>query len=221
MNKIQKIDTFVFDLDGTLIDSGPDITAAINRFLSKQNFPLVNVDTVEKYLGDGPLALVSGVLSSLNARVDDGFLKKACNTYLAYYSENPVSHTEFFPYVKDDLETLKNIGFHLAICTNKTQSMAEKVLGGLGISHLFDVVVGADSVENCKPDGGHLLAVLSAMGVKKEQSLYIGDTMVDVKTAQNAGVDMRLVEWGGGNEIKNPIYKRIDRLLCLKDVNEK
>ncbi|MDX3924511.1 MAG: phosphoglycolate phosphatase [Shinella sp.] len=206
------IRAIVFDLDGTLIDSAPDIAAAVNRFLTDQGWRALETNYVERFIGDGPRSLLFRILEEQGLPTDDAFVDHAKTAYLRNYAEAPATHTRFFSHVVEDLHLLRSAGFRLGICTNKPHELTWTVLRILGIAELFDVAIGADAVEKRKPDAAHLLAVVKAMGLEKDEIAYVGDTDVDSTCARNAGVRFFVVSWGGGMHVKDENATRISRL---------
>ncbi|OAN71729.1 phosphoglycolate phosphatase, bacterial [Rhodobacteraceae bacterium EhC02] len=191
----------IFDLDGTLIDSAPDIAAGVNKYLSDNGWPTLDVATIEAFIGHGPRRLILDVFAHIGHPDDDASVDRAHQAYLANYRESPAARTVFFPDVRADLELLAKSGLRLGICTNKPDEMTGRVLAALGIAHLFEAAIGADAVPDCKPHPGHLQAVAARMGLANGDYIYVGDTVVDQATAQAAGVPFYVVPWGGGRDV--------------------
>jgi phosphoglycolate phosphatase len=205
----------IFDLDGTLIDSAPDIAASVNRYLSDTGWNTLDVTTIEAFIGYGPRRLILDIFAHIGHPDDDASVDRAHQAYLANYRENPAAKTVFFPNVRADLERLVESGLRLGICTNKPDEMTGRVLTALGIAHLFKAAIGADAVPDCKPNPGHLQAVAARMGLADGEYVYVGDTVVDQATAEAAGVPFYVVPWGGGADVDvAPIY----RLRGLSDL---
>ena len=209
---------YIFDLDGTLIDSAPDITEALNVGFIQNNWPILQSSYVEKFLGNGPRRLITDILDELVIEYDDSAIETMLTCYQQAYMANPASHTRIFPYVREDLEALKSAGIKLGICTNKTHAITAKVLQQLGLSDLFDIALGADAVPACKPDPKHLLAVAKAMNLASGQWAYIGDTTIDQQTAIGADVPFFVVPWGGGPSVNVSSKQRLSRLADLLEV---
>lgn len=188
----------VFDLDGTLIDSVPDIAEAVNRMLADIGPARLSAASVERLIGNGARVLMEGVFAELGVSADDRLLERALQSYLAFYEAAPAVKTKLFPQVREDLMMLHDGGLRLGICTNKTHHLAQRVLRELGLERRFEVVLGADAVSNRKPHPGHLLAVISAMRLQASEVLYVGDTDIDQRCARDAGVRFCAVDWGGG-----------------------
>ncbi len=205
----------VFDLDGTLIDSAPDIAAAVNKVLDRHGWPRQSVAFVEKFIGFGPRRLLLDLFVALGLPHDDGTVDGAVREYLENYNLEPAERTLFYPHVREDLAALHGAGVRLGICTNKPQQLSLKVLDILGVAALFDVVVGADAAPVCKPHPSHLLAVAEQMGLNGCAWAYVGDTKVDQATADAAGVPFYAVSWGCGGQLAVAPERRLDRLIDL------
>ncbi|MFW1801036.1 HAD family hydrolase [Acinetobacter nematophilus] len=209
---------YIFDLDGTLIDSAPDIAEALNVGFAQNQWPKLKSSDVEKFLGNGPRRLITDILDELKIKYDDSSIQRMLSSYQQAYMANPAGHTRIFPYVREDLEALKSAGIKLGICTNKTHAITAKVLQELGLSDLFDIALGADVVSACKPDPKHLLAVAEAMNLTSGDWAYIGDTVIDQQTAIGADVPFFVVPWGGGSDVDVPPKQRLNRLADLLKV---
>ncbi|WP_029076541.1 HAD family hydrolase [Kaistia adipata] len=205
----------IFDLDGTLIDSAPDIAAAVNAYLAAQGWPTQETAFVERFIGNGPRRLLLDMFVELGLPSDDATVTAAHAAYLANYAEAPARLTKFYPHVREDLAALRDAGFRLGICTNKPHELTLRILGLLGIAPLFDAVLGADAVPACKPDPGHLLAVARQMGLAEGDWAYVGDTTVDQATAVGAGAPFFVVPWGGGSLVPAAPEQRLTRLADL------
>ncbi|MCY6379782.1 HAD-IA family hydrolase [Hoeflea prorocentri] len=207
----------VFDLDGTLIDSAPDITAAVNRVMADLKQPHLSVDYVERFIGDGSRSMLSRIFKDHGMHLADVELGKRLSDYMEYYAQAPAACTRFFDHVHEDIRALHSKGIKLGVCTNKPHRLTGLVLEHLGISSFFTSALGADaeSVTKRKPDPAHLLAVIEGMNETADNTVYVGDTEVDRATAQNAGVPFYLVKWGGGRFLDSNGDTKIDRLADL------
>lgn len=209
----------IFDLDGTLIDSAPDIAAAVNRYLTEAGWPAQDTKFVEQFIGYGSRKLLFDIFARIGHPTDEASLAAAQTAYLENYSEAPATHTRFFAHVREDLKTLAETGLRLGICTNKPHDLTGRVLEALRLSHLFDAAIGADAVPACKPDPGHLLAVAERMSLPVGSWVYVGDTVVDQNTARAANVPFYSVPWGGGSGLDVAEGLRLTRLSDLLAIN--
>lgn len=205
----------IFDLDGTLIDSAPDIAAALNVGFHGNGWPQLDPRYVERFIGNGPRRLITDILDDQDIPYDDAAVERAFQGYLHAYLDNPAGRTRFFDHVPEDLAALRAAGLRLGICTNKNHAVTGKVLEQLGLAHLFDAAVGADAVPACKPDARHLMAVAEAMELQPGTWVYVGDTTVDQATARAAAVPFYTVPWGGGAGLEVDVGHRLTRLADL------
>ncbi|RWR15431.1 HAD family hydrolase [Paenirhodobacter populi] len=205
----------IFDLDGTLIDSAPDIAAALNAGFARNGWPELDPAYVERFIGNGPHRLIRDILDDKGIAHDEAAVARAFDGYLRAYLDDPAGRTRFFDHVREDLGALHAAGVRLGICTNKNHAVTGKVLSQLGLDGLFEAAIGADAVPACKPDPGHLRAVAAAMDLTPGTWAYVGDTRVDQATAAAAGVPFYVVPWGGGAEVAVPAGHRLTRLADL------
>ena len=207
--------SIVFDLDGTLIDSTPDIAAALNRVMQELNQNPLSVEYVEPFIGDGSKSMLRRIFQENHIDSSDTFVESQLVKYIQYYQEEPVSKTKFYPFVKEDLNYFHAAKIKLGICTNKPHALTKLVVNSLGIAHLFDAILGADAVKNRKPHPDHLRDVIGAMGKTPEHILYVGDAEIDRTCAHAAGVPFFLVRWGTSDKIPTEDDVSISRLLDL------
>lgn len=184
----------VFDLDGTLVDSAPDVAAALNTALAEQGLGAITVDQTRALLGGGARAHVAGALKLVGA--GEAASDQVSATYIDAYTRAPAARTTVHADAREALLRLRQDGLKIGVCTNKSTALARYVLAGTGLAELVDVVLGIDSVPVCKPDPGHLRAVLDQLGVTADEAVYVGDTDIDARTAQRLGVAYRHVAWG-------------------------
>ncbi len=191
----------VFDLDGTLVDSAPDITDAINLMLASHDIAPQRVDFVERFIGEGSFGLVHKLYKGLGMSLDPGRVAADVERYLSFYRLQPVRLSTVFADALVAIPALHAAGLKLGICTNKAQLLAESVLRHFDLHRYFCAIVGGDALEVRKPDPGHLLETLDRMAVAPTQALFIGDTNIDAECACRAGVRYRIVDWGTGKHV--------------------
>ncbi len=206
---------FVFDLDGTLIDSAPDIAAGLNVAFRHKGWPECEARYVERFTGNGPMALIRDILADRGITATDAEVAEAHDGYLAAYQREPAARTQFYPHVREDLAALRAAGIRLGICTNKTHAITAQVLRTLKLDSTFEVAVGADAVPACKPDPGHLRAAADAMRLASGTWAYVGDTGVDRATAEAAEVPFFVVPWGNGPRVPVADGQRLTRIADL------
>jgi phosphoglycolate phosphatase len=184
----------VFDLDGTLIDSAPDMHRAVNLMLADLGCPPLSLPEIRSMVGDGASALIARALAARQCvNADPG---KALAEFLEYYEAEPTSATRTFQGVPETLERLQAAGLTLALCTNKPTRLTSMILERLEIARFFARVVAGDSLPFRKPDPRALLEVVDGFGVGKGATLMVGDSEVDAATANAASVPFVLMTYG-------------------------
>ncbi|RGE20502.1 HAD family hydrolase [Leucobacter sp. wl10] len=188
--------SIVFDLDGTLVDSSPDIAAALNTAFAPLAVRELTASEVLAMLGGGPRALVQQAIDAVGRSADRRRLDGLVEAYTAAYRAHPVDRTTFFADAADVLPQFAARGLKLGVCTNKRTDIAERVLDHLGVRDCFGSVVGSDRASRSKPDAAHLLETLAELHATPDECLYVGDTDIDAQTAAAAGVRYAHVAWG-------------------------
>lgn len=183
----------IFDLDGTLIDSAPDIHCAANKVFGARGMEPFPFDVVRGFIGNGVGVLVSRLLASRGMK-DSGDLHAAMVSDFLNIYEEAFEQTSLYPSVAETLTDLHDRGYPLAICTNKPQAPARAALRHFGLDALFQAVIGGDSLSERKPHPAPLRAAIAATGARR--ALFVGDSEVDAETAQAAGVPLALFTGG-------------------------
>jgi phosphoglycolate phosphatase len=189
----------VFDLDGTLIDSAPDLRAALNLMLRERGLAALSLAQVKQMIGDGAPALVERALAACGAGSREA--TAALPRFLQLYEADAARLTQPYPGVKATLAELRRRGYRTAICTNKPQHATMTVLEELGMLPLFEGVAGGDRFAVKKPDPGHLLGLIAVLGGRPAATAMIGDNENDAAAAHAAGLPLVLMRYG---------YARID-----------
>lgn len=184
----------VFDLDGTLIDSAPDIAASLNRTLAGHGLPALPVPQVAAMVGDGARVLLERALAAHGRAPDPTLLDQATRAYLADYGAHALVATRLYPAVAETLARLARDGWRMAVCTNKPEAAAREILAGLGIGQHFAAVGGGDSFPVRKPDPGHLSATLAAAGMGR--AVMVGDHANDIAAARGCFLPAIWAAWG-------------------------
>lgn len=186
---------FVFDLDGTLVETAADLHAVLEEVLSERGIAAPALTELRGMIGDGAKVLVERALAA--AGYDDAALaNEVYARFLARYAEVPCRMSTAYPGVSEVLGRLKAGGARLGVCTNKPQVPTQGLLDALNLSGLFDAVIGGDVLGRRKPDPGHLGAVLAELAVEPAAAVMIGDSRNDVATARGLGVPCILVSFG-------------------------
>lgn len=184
----------VFDLDGTLVDSAPDIHAALDRLMAARGLPGFARREVIAMIGDGVKVLLERALAARGLPFDPAALE----AFMADYAANAAAETRAFPGIEAALDTLQAEGWRLAVCTNKPEAAARELLASLGLAARFAALGGGDSFPVRKPDPDHLRATIAAAGGPGRGAVMIGDHRNDVAAARGAGIPCVFVGWGYG-----------------------
>jgi len=186
--------TLVFDLDGTLTDSVPDIAAAVNRTLASRGLGTLSDPEVALMVGDGLQPLIDRAFKAAGGVPD----ANAGADYLADYESQVAVDTRLYPGVIEALDKLAADGWKLAVCTNKPERAARLLLRALGVADRFAAIGGGDSFARHKPDPLHLQGTIELAGGTPERSLMVGDHTNDVQAAAGCGVRSVFAGWGYG-----------------------
>jgi phosphoglycolate phosphatase len=189
-------ETIVFDLDGTLVDSAPDLTAALNAVLTREGRPAVPLDAVRHMVGRGARYLIERAMEASGAPTDGAATDDLVQHFLQHYEANIAVTSRPFAGAEVIARRLAAMGHRLGICTNKPEGLSLKLLSELNLRELFPVVLGADSRTYRKPDPRHLLDTVTTLRGRPESAVLIGDSDTDVKTARAANVPVIVVSFG-------------------------
>jgi phosphoglycolate phosphatase len=184
----------VFDLDGTLIDSAPDMHRAVNLMLADIGCAPLSLPQIRSMVGDGASALIARALAARQCVGADP--TRALTAFLEHYESEPTAATRTFPGVGETLQRLQAAGLTLAVCTNKPGRLTDMILERLRLERYFARVVAGDSLPFRKPDPRALLEVIDGFGTAKAATLMVGDSEVDAATAQAASVPFVLMTYG-------------------------
>jgi len=210
----------VFDLDGTLVDTTPDIAAALNRTLERRGLGPLTEELVHGLTGYGAEELVRRAFAEAGEPLDDDAVAAQTRRYLEAYAERPVERSVVHGDAEETLAALAARGAALGVCTNKDTALAWTVLRHLGLAEHLRIVVGADAVPRRKPHPEHLQAVLGALEAPAEAAVYVGDNAIDVETAAVAGVRCAIVAWGTAPTTVGPTWARLSRFGELVELLE-
>jgi len=186
--------TLLLDLDGTLIDTVPDLAAALNRLMRARGLAGFTLAETAAMVGDGVARLVGRACAARGRTADAADLA----AYSADYAAHTVEASRLFPGVADALRRMAAEGWHLAVCTNKPEAPARTLLRAFGLDGLIRAVGGGDSFPVRKPDPRHLLATLAAAGGSADRAVMVGDHANDVVAATGAGLPCIFAAWGYG-----------------------
>lgn len=188
--------TVLFDLDGTLVDTAPDLLGALNHVLGGLRLEPVPLSAVAEMIGHGARAMIETGVRTRGAVLNAADMDEAFERFIAHYVANIAVHSRPFEGAVAALDELKAQGALLTVCTNKRQDLSEQLIGALGLTSRFDLIVGADQVSNRKPHADHPLETIRRAGGVPEQSLFVGDSRTDERAARNAGLPFVFVTFG-------------------------
>ena len=188
--------TIVFDLDGTLVDTAPDLLGALNHVLTDAGLEPVDLATVATLIGHGARAMMERGFGVQGLTLPPAEMDAAFERFIAFYVENIAEQSRPFPGAEDALVVLMESGAKLAVCTNKRQDLSERLLGALDLSGWFTAVIGADRATNRKPHADHVFETVRAAGGSPDRALFVGDSRTDEKAARNAGLPFVFVTFG-------------------------
>ncbi len=195
--KLNDIRAVIFDLDGTMVDSVPDIHLALNRMKADFSLPEIAVEQVRRFVGRGSENLVRSTLSvNLDASRVQEMLPAAMTAFYRHYRVTNGCHGTVYPGVTEGLERMRENGLRLACVTNKPAIFTEPLLAKKDLYAFFDLIYSADSLPRKKPDPLPMLMACSRFGVSPSQALVIGDSINDGQAARAAGCSLFIVPYG-------------------------
>ena len=186
----------VFDLDGTLVDSAPDLIDSLNAIIGREGLPPLPLEQGRKYVGRGGKVMLKRGLAASGMEVSDARLDEMFAAFLAYYEDHLSVKTRFYPGVEAALDRLAAAGHGLAICTNKIEKPSKKLIRALGASDRFLVICGQDTFAVSKPNGATLRLTIEKAGGDPTRAIMVGDTETDIATARDAGLPVIAVDFG-------------------------
>ena len=211
------MDLFIFDLDGTLIDSKLDLAHAVNATRASIGLGPLDVEVIGSYVGNGAPVLIRKAIEPDAPGVD---LEAALKFFIDYYHEHRLDYTRLYPGVRETLDGLRDAGRTLAVLTNKPVRISQAIVDELGVGSHFVRVYGGNSFEQKKPHPIGIETLLNETGATRERTVMVGDSSVDIRTARNAGVAACGVTFGFQPEtlIAEPPDYLIDRMEQLLDL---
>lgn len=184
----------IFDLDGTLVDTAPDLMGATNHILALMGRRAITMDEVRAFVGHGAKALIARGAVATGEPLDDASLSHYFAEFLRYYEAHIADHSQLFPGVEKLLSRLQDKQVKLGVCTNKLEGLSVRLLKEIGLAPYFGAVVGPDTIHIAKPDPAPYRETLRRLGA--ERSVMIGDSETDIKTGKAAGVPVFAVTFG-------------------------
>jgi phosphoglycolate phosphatase len=195
--------TIVFDLDGTLVDTAPDILRALNQTLDIEGLPQVKLHAVRTFIGQGARVTLERALELHGVHYSSDKVDQLTRALVEFYRADIANESKPFPGLEDALDGLAGLGAKFSVCTNKRTELSVQLLDALNLSQRFSAIVGADAVTHRKPHAEHYRAAVERAGGVLRRSLMVGDTVTDVASARAAGAPVAVVSFGycdGGAE---------------------
>ena len=203
--------TILFDLDGTLVDTAPDLMNAHNHVMKKYGYPTKSTEEIRNLVGQGAGALIGrsiwGQAKKEFHSVEDKNIKdQMSKDFVNFYGKNISNESTLINGVKEFLKWCKEQNISMAVCTNKQEHLAIDLLKKIGINEYFEYVAGSNTFDYCKPDPRHLTSVIEILGGDLKKSLMIGDSETDANAAKQASLPVILLENGYTEKNTNEIY---------------
>jgi phosphoglycolate phosphatase len=203
--------TILFDLDGTLIDTAPDLMSAHNHVMKKYGYPTKSTEEIRNLVGQGAGAMLGrsiwGQAKKEFGKIDDQKVKEEMvKEFVSFYGNNIFNKSTLINGVKEFLKWCQEKNISMAVCTNKQEHLAIDLLKKIGINNYFEYVAGHDTFDYCKPDSRHLTSVIEILGGDIKKSLMIGDSETDANAAKAASIPIILLENGYTEKNTTEIY---------------
>lgn len=188
--------TIVFDLDGTLVETAPDLIAATNHVLGLAGLAPVAPDRIRPSISFGAAAMIREGFVAHGRAADDGLVARLLRDFLVHYGNNIATASHAYPGLEAALDRLDARGARLAVCTNKQEALSRQLLDALGLSPRFAAIAGRDTFAVCKPHPDHLTGAVRLAGGDPARAIMVGDSATDINTARAAGVPVVGVTFG-------------------------
>jgi phosphoglycolate phosphatase len=190
------LNAIIFDLDGTLVDTAPDLHSATNHVLGLIGRKPISITELRAFVGHGAMNLIQRGIAATGDMVDQATLKKLHSAFLSYYGDNIAHGSVPYDGLLTVLDRAQARGLKLGVCTNKVENLSLKLLTELKMMQRFGSLVGGDTLPVMKPDPAPLYEAITRLGADPRHSLMFGDSETDIRTAQNAGIPVVAVSFG-------------------------
>ena len=203
--------TILFDLDGTLVDTAPDLMLAHNHVMKKFGYPTKSTEDIRNLVGKGAGALIGRSIwgqakKEFSKVLDDKIKDEMVKEFVNFYGKNIINESTLINGVKDFLIWCKEQNISMAVCTNKQEHLSNDLLKKIGIYDFFEYVAGSDTFDHCKPDPRHLTNVVEILGGDVKKTIMIGDSETDANSAKAAEIPIILLENGYTEKNTTEIY---------------
>lgn len=189
-------ETIVFDLDGTLVDTAPDLINTLNVVFARKNMPAVPYATARNLIGGGARAMIARGIEAEGGVLPAAEVDRMFADFIAHYTDHIADRSRPFPGATETLDALAAQRYRLAVCTNKLERLSLSLLQKLGLADRFAAICGQDTFGVQKPDPDMLRRTISAAGGDPQQAIMVGDSETDIRTARAAGVPVIAVDFG-------------------------
>lgn len=186
----------VFDLDGTLIDTAPDLLDSLNYTLQGTGVPQVPANGFNTVVGHGGRAMIAKAYANARKDLPKDLHERLFARFIEHYGENIPGRSAPFPGVVAAMDQLQSADFLLAVCTNKTEALSKRLIGALGLAPRFAAICGLDTFGVAKPDPRHLTKTIEQAGGEPSQAIMVGDSRADIDAAKAAGIPVVAVDFG-------------------------
>mgnify|MGYP001377013102 FL=1 len=203
--------TILFDLDGTLVDTAPDLMHAHNHVMKKFGYPTKSTEEIRNLVGKGAGAMIGrsiwGQAKKEFSKVNDEKIKKEMvREFVDFYGKNIIKESTLIDGVKEFLKWCKEQNISMAVCTNKQEHLSNDLLKKIGIYNYFEYVAGSDTFDYCKPDPRHLTSIVEILDGDLKKTIMIGDSETDANAAKSAEIPIILLEDGYTEKKIDEIY---------------
>ena len=203
--------TILFDLDGTLVDTAPDLMLAHNHVMKKFGYPTKSTKEIRNLVGKGAGALIGRSIwgqakKEFHAVLDEKIKDEMVKEFVIFYGKNIINESTLIKGVKEFLKWCKDQNISMAVCTNKQEYLSNDLLKKIGIYDFFEYVAGSDTFDYCKPDPRHLTSVIEILDGDIKKTIMIGDSETDANAAKAAEIPVILLENGYTEKNTTEIY---------------
>ena len=186
----------IFDLDGTLLHTAPDLMTSLNHSIDHLGLEPIHYDEMNFLVGAGAKAMITRALELRERRFEDSEIEALFEKFIAFYSSEMPGETAPYPGLLDALDRLEDAGMNLAICTNKTEALAKRLIDLLALTERFATIVGGDTFSVRKPHADHIHGTIAQSSADASSAIMIGDSINDIQAARNAGIPSIAVPFG-------------------------
>lgn len=206
----------VFDLDGTLIDTAPDLVDSLNYTIAARDLAPVSYADLTHLVGHGAKAMIERAFALRKSPLADGDIEPMLDRFIEHYRDGMPGKSTPYPGLLAALDRLAAAGILLAVCTNKMESLARPLIEGLGLAARFAAITGGDTFAVRKPDAEHLLGTIRRAGGEPSRTVMVGDSLNDFKAAANAGIPSIAVPFG----YSEVAVETLDPTVVIQHFNE-